>query len=195
MPDPSTPSCSRLTRRSTLARLGAGGLGAALAARSLAAAAQGATPPAAADLPPGLQEYVAAWEALDADGIAAAYAEDAVAETVPTGTRLEGRDAIRASLSGLFAVFEDLSVEVVSVFATGSCAAAEWQFTGHYTGQLPGFPPGAGQPVTVCGAEILELADGQIQSEREYYDVYGILVQLGVVPPAGAGTPVASPPA
>ncbi len=180
-----------LSRRSALVRLGAGSLGMALAARSLTSAAQEATPGLVTDLPPILQEYVAAWAALDADRLAATFAEDAVSENVPTGAVLEGREAIPSYFAGLFAAFEDLTAEITTIFATDVGAAAEWTFGGHYTGQVPGFPPGEGQLVSVRGASILTQADGLIQRAHEYYDVYGILVQLGVVPPPGGATPAA----
>ncbi|MGH2561161.1 MAG: ester cyclase [Thermomicrobiales bacterium] len=192
MHKPLIPSRSGLTRRAALTGLGAGGLGAALAARGLAAA-QEATPEAAADLPPVMQEYIAAWDALDADRLAATYAEDAVSENMATGFVLEGREAIRAYYTALFAGFEDLSVPTTNAFATGGWAAAEWTFSGRHTGQVPGWPPPSGNPVTLRGVGILALADGQIRGGRDYFDAYGLLVQLGVVPPPAA--PAATPPA
>ena len=184
-----------LSRRGALVRLGAGGLGAALAARGLAAGAQEATPQGTpAGLPPALAGWVAGWEALDPDRIAAAYAEDGAREDVATGQVQRGREEIRAYLSALFGAFTGLSSTFQSAFAAGDRAAAEWVLAGSYTGLVPGFPPGTGQQLSIRGAAVLELAGGEIVRDTEYFDVFGVLVQLGVVPAPDAGaTPAATP--
>lgn len=181
-----------LSRRTALVRLGAGGLGAALAARSLRAGAQGATPE---DVPPNLADWIAAWEALDIDGIAAAYAEDAVHEDVPANQLHEGRAAIRAHFEFLATELTESDVQITHVVATEDGGAVEWIFTGTYTGQIPGFPPGNGTRVAIRGASIFELAGGQIQRDAEYYDALGLLVQLGILPGPAEGTPGAATPA
>ena len=185
-----------LSRRGALVRLGAGGLGAALAARGLAAGAQEATPGATpTDLPPVLAEWVAGWEDLDVDRIVATLAEDAVREEVPTGQVVRGRGEIRAFLAAVFGAFTGLDASrIESAFAAGDRAATEWVFTGTYTGQVAGFPPGGGEQVSFRGVRFLELAGGEIVRDTEYFDVFGVLVQLGVVPAPGAGaTPAATP--
>jgi steroid delta-isomerase-like uncharacterized protein len=133
---------------------------------------------------------VAAWEAqpLAAEPIAAAYVDDAIYEEVATGVVRTGRGEILAYLTDFFAAFADARAEVEVAFAAGERGAATWTFTGRYTGHLPGFPPGTGQPVTFRGASILDLRGGMIARETQYFDVYGLLVQIGVVQ-APAGTP------
>lgn len=149
------------------------------------------TPPGA--LPPSLDSWVVGWEAqpLIAEPIAAAYTEDAVYEEVATGVVRTGHAEILTYLTDFFAAFTDPRAVVETIFAAGEYGAATWAFTGRYTGQLPGFPAGTGQPITFRGASILELRDGMIARETQFYDVYGLLIQLGLVtPPENAGTPV-----
>ena len=153
--------------------------------------AQDATPGA---LPAPLADWVTSWEAqpLRAEPIAAAYTEDAVYEEVATGVVRAGQEEILGYLTDFFAAFSDAQAEVETVFVAAAQGAATWTFTGRYTGQLPGFPPGTGQPITFRGASILELAGGAIARETQYFDVYGLLVQLGIVPnpsESSAGTP------
>lgn len=171
--DPRTP---RLSRRSTLK---AGGV-------SLAAALSLAARPVAAqegELPEVVAQYAAAWEALDPDQIAGLYAEDAVHEDVPLGMEVQGPAAIRESVAGFINAFSDASMESTTAFASENQAADVWAFTGNYTGTLEGLPPGSGQPVTMRGVSLLEFADGEIQRSADYYDAYGLLIQIGVVPP------------
>jgi steroid delta-isomerase-like uncharacterized protein len=179
-----------LSRRVALARLGAGGLGVALAARGLPVAALEATPPVA-DLPPVLQEFIAAQEARDLDRLLALHSEDAAVEEVPTGIVYEGREAIRGYFETFYAAFPDATMRYTNVFASDAWAGAEWTFSGTYTGQLPDLPPGGGQPLTVRGVDIIALAGDQVRGGRVYYDLYRFLVQLGVLPPPPAATPPA----
>jgi steroid delta-isomerase-like uncharacterized protein len=181
----------RLTRRAALGGLAVGGLAAALAARD--GRAQEASPAAAPTaLPPALREWVAGWEALDFARVAAAYAPDGVREDVPLGVTRRGPDEIRAHLTASFGAFAGLTSRFTSVFAAGDWGAAELELAGSYTGQLPGFPPGTGQSLVLRVAQVLELRGDRIGRAATYYDRYGVLQQLGLVP-ALDGSPVASP--
>ena len=65
-------------------------------------------------------------------------------------------------------------------------------FTGTYFGQFPGLPPGRGQSVTIRGTSILQLEDGKIREDREYWDAHALLAAVGAVPgPEAAATPAA----
>ena len=178
------------SRRRFVRMIGGGAAAALLAAGGqTGAGAQPATPEA---LPPAVAEWVAGWEALDAERHVAPYAEDAILVAVPTGETVRGREAIRANIAGLFAAFSDATARMPSVLVAGDRAAVEWTFEGRYTGQLPGMPPGTGQPVSLRGASIIELAGGSIQRTTRYFDLFGLLMQTGAIPPAaapGAATP------
>jgi steroid delta-isomerase-like uncharacterized protein len=138
-----------------------------------------------------LQAFIAAQEAKDLDRLLALHAEDAVVEEVPTGVVYEGRDAIRGYFEAFYSAFPDATMRYTNAFASDAWAAAEWTFSGTYTGQLPALPPGEAQPLTIRGVDIIELAGDQVRGGRVYYDLYGFLVQLGVLPPPAAATPPA----
>lgn len=86
-------------------------------------------------------------------------------------------------------------MRTTSIFAAGDRAAAEWTFSGKYTGQFPGFPPGTGQPMEFQGAAILELHNGQIVHDTEYVNYLAILRGMGLLPgaPATPGVAMATP--
>jgi steroid delta-isomerase-like uncharacterized protein len=175
---------SQLSRRTTL-KVGGIGLAAAAGMRGLSVGAR------ENELPEVIAAFVAAWESLDADQIAGIYAEDAVAEDVPAGTVTRGREEIRRHHADFIDAYSDASSNVPTVFATEDRAAFEWVFEGNYTGMLSGLPQGTGQPVTIRGVTLVEFADDLVQRTVEYFDIHGILVQLGAVPPPG--TPGATP--
>jgi steroid delta-isomerase-like uncharacterized protein len=168
-----------LTRRAALTSLGAAGLGAVAALTAAAAAAQDATP-TGGELPPVLEEYVAAYTALDYDRLGAILAEDAVYMEIATGGVFEGREAIIAHHREFASAFSDIVVSFGSVFADGTNAAAEWIFSARYTAQLPGLPPAEGQEVSsVHGVDILELDAESVTTIREYGNLFGLLMQIG----------------
>jgi ketosteroid isomerase-like protein len=129
------------------------------------------------DIPAPLAGWVTDWEAqpLVAEPIAAAYTDDAVYEEVASGVVRSGREEINAYLTEFLAAFADPRAEVESVFAI-------WAFTGNYVGQRPGLPAGTGQPISFRGASLLDLRDGMIFRETQFFDAYGLLIQVGAVP-------------
>jgi steroid delta-isomerase-like uncharacterized protein len=177
-------SATLLSRRSAVA-----GLGLALAVQGVTRA-QEATPDA---LPPALAEWTAGWQSLDPDRVAEIYAEDGIHEVVATGETFAGRDAIRANLSALMTAVPDAAVTVNRAFATGDAGAIDWTFTGHYSNQLPGFPPPAGQALFFRAATLFELEGGVVTRTTEFYDLYGLFVQLGLLPPPGGEAPATTP--
>ncbi|MFM9108605.1 MAG: ester cyclase [Chloroflexota bacterium] len=121
--------------------------------------------------PAPLDRFAAAWAERDPAAIASLYAEDAVlAEAVIDGDRREGRAAIEEWLVANFAGFPDLALVPRAAFVSGDSAAIEWTYTGTYTGQIPGLPPGNGLQISIPGASVLHYRDGLIVQDTMYYD-------------------------
>ncbi|MBA2520826.1 MAG: ester cyclase [Chloroflexia bacterium] len=182
---------STTARRRLLGGLLGGAMTVALAGRGPAVTANQATPPAAGEVPAVLQEWAAGWSEHD-DGtrLAALYTKDGTHEEVPSGTVFSGPEAIANYAASHFAAFPDVALELSSAFVAGDWAAAEWTYGGTYTGSLPGLPPGAGQPFSIRGTAVFELDGDRIRRSASYFDFYGLLIQLGVLPAPGAATPV-----
>jgi len=141
-----------------------------------------------------MASLIAALEATDPDALAASYAPDGVLEEVGFGQTFTGQEAIRNNEAAFLAGFSDPAIDVTTAFATEDRGAFEATFTGVYTGQLAGMPAGAGQQVSFRLAGILQFGSEGITHNSQYFDAYGLLVQLGALPaPGGAATPMASP--
>jgi steroid delta-isomerase-like uncharacterized protein len=178
-----------ITRRHALASIVASG--ALIASSKPRASAQEATPSA---LPVGISEWIAGWQSLDADRIAAIYVEDAVHEVVATGETFPGREAIRANIAALMTAIPDANLTVNQAFAVADAGVVDWSYTGHYTSQLPGFPPPGGQVIAFRATTIFQIHGDMVARTTEFYDLYGLFVQLGVLPPPGGEmTPEATP--
>jgi steroid delta-isomerase-like uncharacterized protein len=137
--------------------------------------AQEASPPAAGSSI--LEEYGDAWSSGEASQVAALYTEDAVREDIPTGTTSQGRAEIEALAAGLFATDADVRLEVSDGFVGETWAVVEWTFGGARKE--------TGGEVTFRGASVLELEDGLISRETDYYDLPQMQQQIA----AAGGTP------
>jgi steroid delta-isomerase-like uncharacterized protein len=135
-----------------------------------------------------LKRETEAWNAHDADGVAACYAEDAVLYDVGLPAPLRGRAAIRDSVAGYLAAFSDLHADTGEPIVSGNRAAQEWKVTGTNDGELFGIPS-TGKSATTYGCGTAEFGDdGLIHRAGNYWNAAALMQQLGVLPET-AGAP------
>ena|SRR5947209_5605425 len=140
------------------------------------------------DISQALKQETEAWNAHDADRVAACYADDAVLYDVGVSAPLRGRAAIRDSVAGYLAAFSDFHVEAGEAIVSGKRAAQEFKVTGTNDGELMGVPP-TGKSATTYGCGTAEFGeDGLIHRAGNYWNAAALMQQLGVVPEA-AGVP------
>lgn len=122
----------------------------------------------------------------DLEAFAGLYSPDAVVDDPSYPEPLKGRDAVRKDMADFTTAFPDVQVKVTNSIASGSTIAAEWSMTGTHKGPLPA--PGGPIEATnkpfrmkVATFERLD-SQGRIAEERRYYDLAGMMDQLGVTP-------------
>jgi steroid delta-isomerase-like uncharacterized protein len=129
-----------------------------------------------------IADYVAAWEARDADRIAAHHAEDGIFHLHSNAEPVHGREAIRDTFAGLLAVFPDLT------FAEQELICGDWGWVVRWTmsGTLAQ-PYPAGNKVAEPGArfeidalDLITIADGKVTAKHTYLDWQAALDQLGL---------------
>jgi steroid delta-isomerase-like uncharacterized protein len=130
-----------------------------------------------------LDTYVERYNQGDLDGVMALYAEDAV-QGMPDGT-FYGWSAIRERLAMELAACPDVVHTVRSFVGNGDFFADEWTFVGTHTGPfvLPDgteVPP-TGKRLEVQGMEVVAVRDGKIVLNTLYYDMMGVVVQMGLL--------------
>jgi steroid delta-isomerase-like uncharacterized protein len=137
-----------------------------------------------------LDDYVEVWlrhpqaggeggeEALTA--LLAFMSDDVRYEDVPSGAVFVGHEGIREMGAGARKMAEDMSFEIgVRVAGEGSYAF-ETVCRGTNTGAI-GPLPGTGLPFTFRGVSIGEVSpDGLVTEQRDYWDLAGLLGQLGL---------------
>lgn len=114
----------------------------------------------------------------DWDGLAAVYHPDYTYIGID-GTEQRGADAGLAVAQMYCAAFPDLRFEIAHQHVAGSCSIVELVASGTQDGELAGIPP-TGRAVRMTGCNVIEMADGLIIREREYFDSGAMLGQLGV---------------
>jgi steroid delta-isomerase-like uncharacterized protein len=127
-----------------------------------------------------VQQANKAYNAHDADALAATYAEDATYSNPRAGKGLTGK-AIANYAKAVWAAYPDASVELISVGDTGGgLVAAQWVLHGTNTGTLPDGTPATGRTVTLPGATFTQVEGDRIHSEQIYFDRQNLIEQLGL---------------
>lgn len=130
-------------------------------------------------------ELFRAFNDHDVDRIVALHTEQAVWEDPSLPGPLIGRSAIAEHVRALFRAFPDFGFEEgPDLFeAEAGRLSARWRFGATMTGpfERPGFAP-TGRRATVPGACVYAFEDGRIARHEQYFDMLGLLEQLGVLP-------------
>ena len=138
---------------------------------------------------PEVQAAVRDFEALaarDAAGMAASYADDAIADIVPVGV-LRGSNEIREFFEGLFAAFPDMETTYEVVASSGNTVVVEWRSHGTFSGvAFQGVEP-TGKQIDSRGVDIMRIENDRIAHNTAYYDGMAFARQLGMMPPQDSG--------
>ncbi len=122
--------------------------------------------------------------ARDWDRFDEIFAESSVYTTSDMPEALKGVEAIRQRFMGLVNAFPDGKVEKERSFGQGDSVFLGAYWLGTHDGPLPGpggqVIPATGKTVRVPLGIMFEVEGGKITETREYWDVLGMLTQLGV---------------
>ena len=123
--------------------------------------------------------YVA-WNAHDADAVAAVFAADAVLREAGRSDEVRGRQAIRERAVALLRGFSDFRLERLTLVVDGDAHADRWLMTGTHDGELFGIPP-TGRSVRIEGATFTRLGpDGLVAEDVHFTDLAGLMAQLRI---------------
>jgi steroid delta-isomerase-like uncharacterized protein len=119
----------------------------------------------------------------DYETVAEIYAEDAVIHD-PLSPEPLDRDGLIAMLEGIRATFPDVAYADYTMLAQDDRVVVQYALTGTFTNEFNGVPP-TGEPVTVFGADLWQIADGKIVEAYFVYDTLSMMQQMGAVPTDG----------
>lgn len=113
---------------------------------------------------------------------AAQYVWEDVIEQVPLPGQGPGLDGLKDILRAMRAGFPDIVFSIQEQIAERDKVASRFEWTGTHRGEFLGIPA-TGRTVRVWGMVIDRLEDGRIKDTRILMDTFGLLGQLGVLPP------------
>ena len=140
-----------------------------------------ATAPAT-DMATLIADYVAAWEARDADLIAPYHAEDGIFHLHSAAEPVQGREAIRETFAGLLTMFPDLTFVEQELISGDWGWVVQWRMSG--TTAQP-YPVGdrvaePGSRFEIDALDMITVADGKLTAKHTYLDWQDALNQLGL---------------
>lgn len=113
-------------------------------------------------------------------GLVSFMSEEVRYEDVPSGAIFLGHDGIRGMGAAALMMAGDMSFEIVQRVASDRSYAFEAICRGTNTGPIGPFPA-TGRSFTLRSVSIGERSeDGLVTSQRDYWDLAGLLGQLGV---------------
>jgi steroid delta-isomerase-like uncharacterized protein len=133
-----------------------------------------------AEVPKLFQDLITAWESHHPAAVTALFTDDCMYEDVALGAINRGKAELEAFTSEVFATFPDFKLEYKAGFVADGWASWEWVMSGTHQGNSPGLPA-TGKPFSVRGASILELHEGKIRRNSDYWDMATFLRQVGLM--------------
>ncbi len=100
-------------------------------------------------------------------------------EVMATDESHDGEMAVHRFLQETLTAFPDFSLETRQLYHTNSAVIVEARFCGHHEGVWRGLPPtGRAVDYPMCNIFVFEETD--LVTERLYFDLAGIMRQLGI---------------
>jgi len=124
--------------------------------------------------------WINAWNSHDPDKLIAVFTSDVVYEDVPFGAINHGSAELRKFAEDEFASVPDLKVELLNSSIQADHGTIEWKFSGTDKGIYK-----TGKEFSVRGVSVIEINNGRVSRNVDYYDAATLMKQVGVLP---AGT-------
>ena len=108
-------------------------------------------------------------------------AEDFI-ELDPLPGQRQGREGLKEVIAMMRSAFPDIHWVSDETISSGDKVVTRFTWTGTHRGPFLGIPA-TGRPVTVKGVVIDRLVNGRMTDSRILMDTFGMMMQLGVIPP------------
>jgi steroid delta-isomerase-like uncharacterized protein len=110
------------------------------------------------------------------------FAADYVEHDPASDEEIRGHEGVRRDLSTYQSAFSDIEITVEDQVAEDDRVATCVTLRGTHVEELFGIPP-TGKRVGVTGIVIQRIAEGRLAQGRWNWDTFGLLRQLGALPP------------
>jgi steroid delta-isomerase-like uncharacterized protein len=119
------------------------------------------------------------WNKGNLDFAEECFTTDFVSHDPASPEEIRGPEGFKQNVAEVRAAFPDFHVKIVDQAADGDKVVTRYTTTGTQKGGLAGIPP-TGKRVEVAGMGIDYFSGGKICESWEYYDILGMMQQMGV---------------
>lgn len=123
------------------------------------------------------EKWIAAWNSHDPDTMLPLFADDIFYEDVAFGSVNHGKTELRKFAADEFDGAPDLELKLLRADFHGNHGTIEWTFSGTDKGVFK-----TGKKFSVRGVSVIDLRDGKISRNLDFYDSATIMRQVGVLP-------------
>jgi steroid delta-isomerase-like uncharacterized protein len=125
---------------------------------------------------PIADSWCAAWNSHDPEKVISIFTPDVLFEDVTFGATSHGSPELRKFAASIFDAVPDAKFELVDASADRKCGRIEWVFSGTDHGLYK-----TGKSFSVRGVSVIDLRQGRISRELDYYDAATIMRQVGLL--------------
>jgi len=132
------------------------------------------------DIKTMFQAYVEAGNIPDVEKSITFFTDDCVYEDAALHIIARGKKELRSFLSYIYREVPDFHIELKSFFNSGHWAASEWIMSGAWTQSTDPKVQPTGKSFAVPGASIIEIKDGKILRNTDYWNLTDYRQQVGL---------------
>lgn len=110
------------------------------------------------------------------------FTKDVVMHVSPSD--IVGIDTARGYYANFLTGFSDIKFTIKDAFGQGDKLVKHWNFAGTHTGVFFGIPA-TYKKISIDGVTLVRMSNGKIAEERDFFDNYDFMMQLGLIPQAG----------
>ena len=123
------------------------------------------------------EKWIAAWNSHNPDKMLSLFTDDIVYEDVAFGEVSHGGAELRKFFLSEIEGVPDLELKLLRANIHGGHGTIEWEFSGTDKDVFK-----TGKKFTVRGVSVIDLRNGKISRNLDFYDVATIMRQVGVLP-------------
>lgn len=129
------------------------------------------------------QSFIEAWNSHDAEKLISLFSDEFQYNEVASGRSFTNNEALTSYFERTIAGIPDTKFEVISIFANDNYAAVEWIWKGtnsvgwDYMGI-----PATGKTIELPGVSVMEIVNGKIIRNSDYWDWNSFMQSIGVAP-------------
>ena len=122
-------------------------------------------------------KWIAAWNSHDVEKFLPMFTDDAFYEDVAFGEKSKGSAELRKFFASELEGIPDLELKLERASIHGSHGTIEWTFSGTDKDVYK-----TGKKFSVRGVSVIEMRDGKISRNLDFYDLSTVMRQVGTLP-------------